>query len=94
MDDVEGEAWVRFRFVTPQIARESGSIGYETAAQDMDHLCEQVALPYIGEFALTAEVIVIALADRITEFGIADPEATQFIEAYRADNDTCIWESL
>lgn len=94
VDEVGKEAWVRFRFVTPQIARETGSVTYEAAAEDMTHLCERLAIPYIGEFALTADVIIIALADRITEFGIPDPEATQFIEAYRPDGDTCSWEPL
>ena len=94
LDQVGTEDWVRFRFVTPGIARDGGSVTYETAAEDMTHLCERLAIPYIGEFALTADVIIIALADRITEFGIPDPDATQFIEAYRADGDTCSWEPL
>ncbi|WP_370401889.1 DUF6497 family protein [Sulfitobacter sp. JB4-11] len=94
IDEVGTEAWVRFRFVTPGIAREGGTVDYDTAAQDMDHLCESLAIPYIGEFALMADVIVISLADRITEFGVADPDATQFIEAYRAEGDTCSWEPL
>lgn len=94
LDEVGTEAWVRFRFITPDIARDGGSVTYEAAADDMTHLCEQLAIPYIGEFALTADVIIIALADRTTEFGIPDPDATQFIEAYRADGDTCSWEPL
>ncbi len=94
LDEVGTEAWVRFRFVTPDISRDGGSVAYEVAADDMTHLCEQLAIPYIGEFALTADVIIIALADRITEFGIPDPAATQFIEAYRADGTTCSWEPL
>lgn len=94
LDEVGTEAWVRFRFITPDIARDGGSVTYEVAADDMTHLCEQLAIPYIGEFALTADVIIIALADRTTEFGIPDPDATQFIEAYRADGDACSWEPL
>lgn len=94
LDEVGTESWVRFRFITPDIARNGGSVTYEVAADDMTHLCERLAIPYIGEFALTADVIIIALADRITEFGVPDPAATQFIEAYRPDGDTCSWESL
>lgn len=94
LDEVGTESWVRFRFVTPDIARDGGGVTYEAAADDMTHLCERLAIPYIGEFALTADVIIIAFADRITEFGVPDPAATQFIEAYRADGDTCSWEAL
>ena len=48
----------------------------------------------MAQHALDGEVIVISLADRVTEFGVSDPEATQFFEAFRLSNDTCIWEGL
>ena len=58
------------------------------------HLCETLALPYIAEYALSGDVVVISLADRDTEFGQADPDATQFFEAFRPVDNTCIWEGL
>ena len=94
VDTVGTETWLRFRFVTPQIARETGSVDYQTAADDMTYLCDTLAIPYIAEYALTGEVIVISMADRATEFGQADPDATQFFEAYRVQDDACIWEGL
>ena len=36
--------------------------------------------------------IVISLSDRAVPFGEADPEATQFFEAYRVEGGACIWE--
>ena len=60
----------------------------------MQYLCAAFALSYIEDFALEGQVIVISLAARETEFGQADPDATQFFEAYRPDGTSCIWEEL
>lgn len=94
VDDLGDEVWLRFRFIAPEIAREGGSITYATAEPDFMHLCETLALPYIAEYALSGDVIVISLADRDTEFGLPDPDATQFFEAFRPVDNTCIWEGL
>ena len=90
IDDLGDETWLRFRFVAPQISRDEAMA--EANAQDMLHLCEQTALNYITDFELIGDVIVVSLADRHTEFGVADPDATQFFEAFRADEGSCIWE--
>ncbi|MGJ5619734.1 DUF6497 family protein [Sulfitobacter sp. MF3-043] len=94
VDEVDGQIWLRFRFVAPEIARDGGSIDNEAAAPDMIHLCTSVALPYITQYDLDGQIIVVSLADRVTEFGVPDPDATQFFEAFRAEGDTCIWEGL
>lgn len=94
VDDMGGETWVRFRFIAPEIARDTGSVGFDEAAPDMSFLCDGLAVPYLAEYDLTAQVVVISLADRETEFGTPDPEATQFFEAYRVSDNTCIWEGL
>ena len=94
VDEIGSETWLRFRLVAPEIAREAGGIDYETAANDMAHLCDNLALPYIDQYALTGDVIVISLSDRVTEFGVPDREATQFFEAYRPVDGVCIWEGL
>ena len=94
VDTVDAETWLRFRFVAPQIARDTGGMEYEVAAADMMHLCAELALPYVAEYTLSGDVIVISLADRITEFGVADPDATQIFEAFRPVDNTCIWEGL
>lgn len=95
VDNLEGgETWLRFRFVMPEIARGAGGVDYDIAGPDMAHLCETLALPYVGEHNLAADMIVISLSDRATEFGVADPEATQIFEAFRPVDNACIWEGL
>ncbi|MEM6940471.1 MAG: DUF6497 family protein [Pseudomonadota bacterium] len=89
-DQVSGEDWLRFRFVAEGISRADP---YETTADDMLYLCERQALPYLHAHALRADVVVISLADRATEFGVADPEVVQFFEAFRPDSDVCMWEA-
>ncbi|NNK16137.1 MAG: hypothetical protein HKP51_04445 [Sulfitobacter sp.] len=94
VDEIGTETWLRFRFIAPEITRDGGAVHYETAAFDMTHLCDVLALSYIDQYALTGDVIVISLSDRATEFGTADPDATQFFEAYRPVDNVCIWEGL
>lgn len=94
MDDQPGALWARFRFLTPEISRSSGRIDPETAMPDMDHLCETVALPHLRQSGEIPERVIISLSDRPVPFGAADPEATQFFEAYRLENGRCIWEGF
>lgn len=85
----------RFRFIAPQIARSGGSIDFDTATADMDHLCATYALPRIATITgpRPAEV-VISLSDRPVNFGEAQPEATQFFEAYVIEDETCLWDAF
>lgn len=94
VDAVESESWLRFRFVAPQIAREGGDVSYAQAEADFAHLCETVARPYMREYDLGADVIVVTLMDRPVPFGQSDAAATQFIEAFRIADDACIWEAF
>lgn len=84
----------RFRFIAPQIAREGGTMPFELAAGDMDHLCETYALPRLSELGPQVAQIVITLMDRPVTFGQPDPDATQFFEAYRPEDGRCIWEGF
>ncbi|MCB1312848.1 MAG: hypothetical protein KDK29_13685 [Sedimentitalea sp.] len=92
VDDSPGETWVRFRFVAPQIAREGGTVSFDVASADMDHLCETLVLPYLAEYQLEAARVVLSLSDRPVEFGASSPEATQFFQSYNIDGDACVWE--
>lgn len=94
LDNNPGELWLRLRFVAPRIGNRSGQIGYEAAAADMDHLCQSFAVRYVQQHALNPARVVISLSDRPVEFGQADPDATQFFEAYRLENGRCIWEEF
>ncbi len=93
-DRVGTEFWVRFRFLAPRIARDGGSIGFAEAEPDLEHLCKAVALPYLAEHALQADIVTITLLDRPVPFGVADAEATQFIDVFRVSSGACVWEGL
>ena len=89
-----GELWLRFRFVAPGISRDGGAVAADAAASDMDWLCENLALPYLGQHDLAPARIVISFSDRAVPFGQPAPDATQFFEAYRLENGRCIWEEF
>lgn len=89
LDVVGAEDWVRFRFLAPDMDPVSDDI-----AQDMLHLCDTVALPYMSDHALTGDVIVVSLMDRPVPFGETDPEALQVFEAFRRDGDVCGWDAF
>jgi predicted secreted protein len=88
------ETWVRFRFVAPRIARQGGDIPFPVAADDMQALCQEFAVPYLAANNLAAARVVVSLSDRQVPFGVPTPEATRYFEAYRLDGDTCIWEQF
>lgn len=83
---------LRFRFLAPQIARETGDVDFETASADMLALCQTFALPRLAELGPQPQQIIISLADRVVPFGETSPDATQYFEAYSIENGTCIWE--
>lgn len=94
IDEREDATWLRFRFLAPQIGSGDGNIGYDVAGQDMLHLCDTLALTYIEDFELPGDRIVISLMDRVTEFAVADPDATQYFEAFRPVDGSCMWDEF
>lgn len=84
----------RFRFVAPQIARDQGAMPFAMAEADMAHLCETFALPRLSSIGPQVAQIVITLMDRPVPFGMADPDATQFFEAYRPEDGRCLLEDF
>ena len=92
LDTDPGALWVRFRFVAPRIREGAGAVSYDVTALDMDFLCNDLALPWLDERAVTAERIVISFSDQPTVLGQSDPMITQFFEFYRSENGACIWE--
>lgn len=94
IDEVGGESWLRFRFLAPQIARAGGTVSYNDLVDDFVYLCERVALPYLADYDIDASVIVVSLLDRPVDFGAADPDATQFIDAFRVTSGACEWEAF
>ena len=94
LDDAPGAPWLRFRFLAPAIARSGGSVDPETAAADMEHLCQEIAAPYTAAQGLAPDRIVISLSDRDLAFGETNPDATQFFELFRLQDGLCIWEEF
>ncbi|AVO39592.1 acetolactate synthase [Pukyongiella litopenaei] len=89
-----GGPLARFRFLAPRIAESGGDIAPDQAAADMDHLCKALVLPYLAQYALEPDRVVISLSDREVPFGKSVPEATQFFEAYRPGPQGCVWEEF
>jgi hypothetical protein len=85
----------RFRFLAPAIARDGGTVDFETAAADMEYLCNTYAIPRVETVTgPRPEQIIVTLADRAVPFGSAAPEATQFIDTFHLTDGRCIWEPL
>ncbi len=85
---------LRFRFIAPQIAQDNGSIDYDLASADMQHLCESYVLPRIAEYGPEPQQIIISMADREVEFGDSAPDVTQFFDAYSYQDGICILEAF
>ncbi len=95
LDEVGDENWVRFRFLAPMIDRSQDIAPDFTMLEgDFPHLCADLALPYLSDYALDADKIAISLSDRIVEFGTTDPDATQYFEIFRVEGGDCIWEGF
>ena len=93
--EAEGDLNIyRFRYVTPQIARDGGRINFEQAEADIKYLCESSALPVLIAQERPADKIIISISDRKVTFGKPAPEATQFFEVYSPDGTACKWEGF
>lgn len=82
----------RFRFLAPQIDPKTGNVDPETAATDMAWICQNFALDRVVQAGALPVQIIVSLSDRDLPFGETAPEATQFFEAFRVENGSCIWE--
>ena len=84
----------RFRFILPTLGADGAVPDPEVTELDMAHLCHEYALPRLATTGPKPNRIVISLADRETEFGIANPRATEVFESYSIEDDACIWEAF
>ncbi|MEP4197565.1 MAG: DUF6497 family protein [Aliishimia sp.] len=95
VDQVGLQTWLRFRFVVPQIGQDAtDALSFDQIKDDFPVMCAHLALPYMSKYDLTADIIVISFADRHVEFGVSDPDATQYFEQFRSENGDCIWEAF
>lgn len=88
----EGLAY-RFRFVSPEFSNEGAEL--ENVQADLDYLCQSFALPRVSnDVGPIPSQIIVSLADKPSEFGVFDESVAQVFEAYRVENDSCIWEAF
>lgn len=81
-------ATARFRFLAPGLSPDEA----ETAAADMQVLCDSFAIQRIDGMVPAPQQIVISFADAAVPFGEAAPDVVQFFESFRPENGTCVWE--
>ncbi len=79
----------RFRFVAPAF---TGQEDFEVQTADLEHLCNDYALPRIPKLGPKPDRIVISLADQSSEFGRFDPDVMQIFETFSLQSGTCILE--
>lgn len=80
----------RFRFVAPEFSTDG--MDFDILRADLEHLCNEFALPRLANVGPEPGQVIISLADRESEFGIFDPDVAQVFEAYSVENGSCIWE--
>ncbi|MBS0125193.1 acetolactate synthase [Aestuariicoccus sp. KMU-90] len=90
--DVAGDGLTyRFRFVVPGIG---DVLDYADVVEDIDWLCNEFALPRVPQPGPQPNRIVISMMSEPTEFGVANPDVTQFFESFSIQNGLCIWEAF
>ncbi len=90
-DTGPGALWVRFRFVSQDLTQDAIE-DHGRLSADMDWLCANLVLPYLGHHRLQPDRVVISFSDRPVPFGEKAPEAVQVFETYRIEDGACIWE--
>lgn len=63
----------------------------EKVMTDLHHLCTHFVLDRLANTGPMPGQVVVSLADQPSDFGKFDPEITQVFEAFRIENNTCIW---
>jgi Family of unknown function (DUF6497) len=82
----------RFRYLTPAIARNGGTMSFDTSIDDMQHLCDTHALPRLTAPLPAKTEVIISFADIAVPFGETNPDATQFFVAFNIKDGLCILE--
>jgi hypothetical protein len=85
-----GETWLVLRYLAPAIA--GGAVGYDSVAPELDLLCATEGLAEAAAAGEAVDQVLIVLMDRPVSRGVPDPEATQYLGAYRIDGGACRWE--
>ena len=86
----DGAVWLRMRYVAPGLAKD----GYALVEKDFAALCETRGLALRTAAGDVPAQAIISIASAPVEFGTAAPDVTQFFEAFRLQDNTCIWEAF
>lgn len=88
----DGTEALRLRYVAPDVGR--APFEYAALADDFEMICNQIALPMLADAGQGADQIIVSFSSHETEFGVANPDATQYFEVFTLENNTCIWEAF
>jgi hypothetical protein len=87
---LDGTLWLRLRYVAPDLA----TGGYAAVAGDFAALCAAQALGYPTTDGRKPAQAVISISSAPVEFATTAPGVMQVFEAFRLENDTCVWEEF
>lgn len=87
----EEQTWVILRFLAPEIAKDGGSVDFEQAAEDMEHICESIGLPLAKMFGPGIDQVMVTLMERQVERGERAMGVTQYMSAYEVRQGACQW---
>ena len=92
---LEADAQIaRFRFVMPDIAVAGGHKAFADVVGDLQYVCDSVIVPALHGNGWSGGEVVVSVSDRPVDFGVYDPEVTQFFQPFRMEADACIWEDF
>ncbi|NSX56528.1 DUF6497 family protein [Parasulfitobacter algicola] len=86
------EPVARFRYIAPAISRQTGYLNYADVEADFQVLCRDHALQLLADQGIRPAQVIVSLSDRPVAFGVTLPEATQFFEAFRIEDQSCVWD--
>lgn len=92
LDDLGGASVLRLRYVMPAIGQATHQ--FDDVAQDFMHLCQTQGLPHATALEAQIGQVIVSLSDKETEFGVSNPDATQYFEAFTLETGICIWEAF
>lgn len=84
---------MRLRYFAPAIA-DKAAYGFDVIEADFAWLCERDGVKNTAAAAPMVEQIIVSLASEIVNFGETMPNVVQYFDAFRVENQRCIWEGL
>ncbi|MBS1303148.1 hypothetical protein GZH79_12545 [Loktanella sp. SALINAS62] len=89
-----GAGIARFRFLSSALSGGDEAATFSDVIDDLTWLCDSVVVPALELQEWTGQQVVLSVSDRPTEFGIYDPQVTQFFQPFRVADGACRWEDF